>query len=201
MGESGIKLSGGQRQRIAIARSIVKKPRILILDEATSSIDVRGERIVQAALDRVSRGRTTIVIAHRLSTIKKADRIIVMKEGKVMEQGTHQSLLADPKGVYYHLVNAQRLEISSAGGDSVEPEESGKIVQTAPEDLEVEADSEVGDLQDSSPGKYKPKGIVASVGLFLYEQRRHYLLYFLVLIGAMIAGGELHMPHILYTQF
>ena len=75
MGDSGIKLSGGQRQRLAIARSIVKKPKILILDEATSSIDVRGEQMVQAALDKVSKNRTTITIAHRLSTIQNADRM------------------------------------------------------------------------------------------------------------------------------
>jgi ATP-binding cassette subfamily B (MDR/TAP) protein 1 len=82
VGESGIKLSGGQRQRLAIARSIVKQPSILILDEATSAIDVRTEHIVQAALDRmVAQNRTTIVIAHRLSTIKKADKIIVLRQG------------------------------------------------------------------------------------------------------------------------
>ena len=82
IGENGIKLSGGQRQRLAIARSIVKRPSILILDEATSAIDVHSEEIVQAALDRVSQNRTTIIIAHRLSTVRKADHIIVMKERK-----------------------------------------------------------------------------------------------------------------------
>lgn len=84
MGDAGIKLSGGQRQRLAIARSIVKRPKILILDEATSAIDVRGERLVQAALDKVSEGRTTITIAHRLSTIKKADKIIVLRKGQLV---------------------------------------------------------------------------------------------------------------------
>lgn len=93
VGESGIKLSGGQRQRIAIARSIIKQPPILILDEATSAIDVRTERIVQKALDRVSKNRTTIVIAHRLSTIKRADSIVVLRQGKLVEQGTHDELL------------------------------------------------------------------------------------------------------------
>jgi ATP-binding cassette subfamily B (MDR/TAP) protein 1 len=80
VGDAGIKLSGGQRQRLAIARSIIKRPKILILDEATSAIDVRGERLVQQALDRVSEGRTTITIAHRLSTIKKADKIVVLRK-------------------------------------------------------------------------------------------------------------------------
>lgn len=77
-------MSGGQRQRLAIARSIVKRPKILILDEATSAIDVRGERLVQSALDKVSEGRTTITIAHRLSTIKKADKIIVLRKGQLV---------------------------------------------------------------------------------------------------------------------
>jgi ATP-binding cassette subfamily B (MDR/TAP) protein 1 len=86
VGDAGIKLSGGQRQRLAIARSIVKRPKILILDEATSAIDVRGERLVQAALDKVSEGRTTITIAHRLSTIKKADKIIVLRKGKLVSE-------------------------------------------------------------------------------------------------------------------
>lgn len=103
VGDAGIKLSGGQRQRLAIARSIIKRPKILILDEATSAIDVRGEKIVQAALDRVSEGRTTITIAHRLSTIKKADKIVVLKKGKVVEQGTHDSLLLDQDGTYWAL--------------------------------------------------------------------------------------------------
>merc|ERR1712000_688974 len=118
VGDSGARLSGGQRQRIAIARSIVRKPKILILDEATSAIDVRGERIVQAALDRVAKGRTTITIAHRLSTIKKADRIVVLKKGKVVESGTHESLIA-AEGVYNGLVQAQALSMGE-GTDASE---------------------------------------------------------------------------------
>jgi ATP-binding cassette subfamily B (MDR/TAP) protein 1 len=106
VGDAGIKLSGGQRQRLAIARSIVKRPKILILDEATSSIDVRGEKLVQAALDKVSEGRTTITIAHRLSTIKKADKIVVMKKGRIVETGTHDSLLEDKNGAYFTLVRS-----------------------------------------------------------------------------------------------
>ncbi|KAL9113722.1 MAG: hypothetical protein Q9227_002167 [Pyrenula ochraceoflavens] len=114
VGESGIKLSGGQRQRLAIARSIVKRPDILIFDEATSAIDVRGEKIVQEALGRVSKGRTVITIAHRLSTIKKADQVVVLKEGAAVEQGTHEELLSNPDGVYAKLVGAQNLDL---GGD------------------------------------------------------------------------------------
>ncbi|KAL1597186.1 hypothetical protein SLS60_008768 [Paraconiothyrium brasiliense] len=109
VGDNGIKLSGGQRQRIAIARSIVKNPRILIFDEATSALDVASERIVQEALDKVSHNRTTIIIAHRLSTIQRADNIVVLAKGRVIQQGTHKSLLANRDGAYWKLVNAQQL--------------------------------------------------------------------------------------------
>ena len=106
LGDRGVNLSGGQRQRIAIARAILKNPRILILDEATSALDTESERIVQEALDRLMVGRTSFVIAHRLSTIKNADIILVMKDGNIIEQGNHESLLAQ-NGFYANLYNSQ----------------------------------------------------------------------------------------------
>ena len=107
VGERGVKLSGGQRQRIAIARAILKDPAILILDEATSSLDAESERLVQEALDILMQNRTTIIIAHRLATIRKVDMIYVMREGQIAESGTHDELATQEDGIYANLVKLQ----------------------------------------------------------------------------------------------
>ena len=109
VGERGLQLSGGQKQRVAIARAVIKQPAVLLLDEATSALDNESERIVQAALDEImaKQKRTTIVIAHRLSTIRNADKIVVLKQGRVEEQGTHDELLQNSEGLYFNLVLAQ----------------------------------------------------------------------------------------------
>jgi subfamily B ATP-binding cassette protein MsbA len=113
VGEKGVNLSGGQRQRLAIARAVLKNPRILILDEATSALDSEAERLVQEALDRLMAGRTTLVVAHRLSTTQRADRILVLNKGRIVEQGDHASLMTQ-RGLYHYLYTLQLAEQSAA---------------------------------------------------------------------------------------
>ncbi|CAF1798542.1 hypothetical protein HID58_057955 [Brassica napus] len=107
VGEHGTQLSGGQKQRIAVARAILKDPRILLLDEATSALDAESERVVQEALDRIMVNRTTVVVAHRLSTVRNADTIAVIHQGKIVEKGSHTELLKDPEGAYSQLIRLQ----------------------------------------------------------------------------------------------
>ncbi len=114
VGERGVRLSGGQKQRIAIARALLKDPRVLILDEATSALDSESEYLVQEALERLMRGRTTLIIAHRLSTVRAADRVLVLDRGRIVQEGTHEALLARP-GLYRRLVERQ---FEAENGDS-----------------------------------------------------------------------------------
>jgi len=134
VGERGVKLSGGQRQRIAIARAILKDPDILVLDEATSDVDTETEMLIQRSLDRLTADRTTFTIAHRLSTVKDADQIVVLEDGRIVERGTHDDLLASD-GLYANLWAVQAGEIDEL------PEE---FVQRATE-RRSQVDAEIGD--------------------------------------------------------
>ncbi|KAK4136489.1 P-loop containing nucleoside triphosphate hydrolase protein [Trichocladium antarcticum] len=194
VGDSGAKLSGGQRQRIAIARSIVKKPKILILDEATSAIDVRGERIVQAALERASLGRTTITIAHRLSTIKNADRICVLQNGQVVEEGTHDGLLADDEGVYYGLVHAQKLSLGDDTGQELQGEEIGAVLSREKSAAKSVADSTKEDA------KWKERNLINGFGKLMSEQKSRFPLYVIAIIGAIGAASATPLQAYLFAQ-
>ncbi len=134
VGERGVKLSGGQRQRVSIARAILADPRILILDEATSSLDSESEALIQEGLKYLMKGRTTFVIAHRLSTIRRADQILVVEDGRIVERGTHETLYA-LSGRYWDLYTRQHgleknLFLAPGEGDSIS--DGGRIGQTGP---------------------------------------------------------------------
>jgi ABC-type multidrug transport system fused ATPase/permease subunit len=138
VGERGVKLSGGQRQRISIARAILAEPRILILDEATSSLDSESEQMIQHGLSYLMQGRTTFVIAHRLSTIRRADQILVMEQGRIVERGTHEELY-DLRGRYYDLYTKQHgletnLFLAPGEGDTVEENGNGATGSKEPAD-------------------------------------------------------------------
>ncbi|CAI7615915.1 unnamed protein product [Penicillium viridicatum] len=193
IGESGIKLSGGQRQRLAIARSIIRQPAILILDEATSSIDVRGERIVQKALEKVSKDLTTIVIAHRLSTIRKADHIIVMRDGRNMEEGTHNYLLSIPGGIYAGFVHAQQLEAECA--PTTLTDEMASL-----QDLDRQHTTTSFKGQEDTTKVAKQMGFFMSVGRLLYEQRAYWKLCVPVVLAAMGAGSSFPLQSWIFAQ-
>jgi ATP-binding cassette subfamily B protein len=120
LGERGSGLSQGQRQLLAIARAALANPRILILDEATSSVDTRTERLIQKAFDELLQGRTSFVIAHRLSTIRNADQVLVLNQGEIIERGTHTELLAQ-RGFYYDLYMSQFRGEETVGGNGRQP--------------------------------------------------------------------------------
>ncbi|KAI0967564.1 ABC transporter-like protein [Xylaria arbuscula] len=192
VGDAGIKLSGGQRQRLAIARAIIKQPKILILDEATSSIDVRGEKVVQAALDRVSKNRTTIMIAHRLATVKKADNIVVLAKGKVVQWGNHDSLMAAVGGPYWLLTQSQELKMGeeSHSDDASEVTEEEKRTMDLMTLDKTKSNVAEGDSTAAEATPWRYRGIFRSFGVLLLEQKQNLPWYMVMLYGALIAGAS-----------
>ncbi|KLT43566.1 P-loop containing nucleoside triphosphate hydrolase protein [Cutaneotrichosporon oleaginosum] len=177
VGERGARLSGGQRQRIAIARAIVSNPRILLLDEATSALDAHAERIVQDALDRAAKGRTTVVVAHRLATVRNADKILVIADGRVAEQGTHDSLLA-LGGVYAGLVEHQKLE-------EAEVEEGGVSAKTTHEEDAALVMAEVESKKEEKAMRFGLRAMSARVFKINRDMWGWYALCF---TGAVVNG-------------
>uniref|UniRef100_A0ACD5VIJ8 Uncharacterized protein n=1 Tax=Avena sativa TaxID=4498 RepID=A0ACD5VIJ8_AVESA len=139
VGQNGAQLSGGQKQRIAIARAILKNPRVLLLDEATSALDVESERVVQEALNRIMVGITTLIVAHRLSTVRNADCIAVVHQGKVVERGVHDELIKDPDGAYSQLIQLQQAHT----------EETHEVPYVSGSRLEIESSSLEESIRDS----------------------------------------------------
>jgi hypothetical protein len=189
VGDVGIQLSGGQRQRVAIARAIVRRPKILIFDEATSALDVASERIVQTALEQVAQDRTTIVIAHRLSTIKRADKIVVLAKGQIVQQGTHQSLLENKEGVYWNLVHAQELAVHSE-----DPIKHRFVDEKESYETLVDSEFTLVDEAELKPGKTESQNIFRSFGMLLAEQKQNWLGYLVLLVASMGAAGKRSYP-------
>jgi ABC-type multidrug transport system ATPase subunit len=176
----------------------VKRPPILIFDEATSSIDVGGEKVVQAALDRISKDRTTIMIAHRLSTVRRADKIIVIRDGINIEDGTHEELIHS-QGIYHSMVHAQQLEpLTDLGKD----ESSGYSELPVKEQINSE-EGYIHEIEDNEapPMEQRAKkfGFFRSFGIIAWEQRSHWILYILIGVGAIGAGCRCYI-FCLYDQ-
>ncbi|XP_059477636.1 ATP-dependent translocase ABCB1-like [Neocloeon triangulifer] len=204
VGDRGAQLSGGQKQRIAIARALVKKPAILLLDEATSALDTSSEAQVQQALDQASNGRTTIVVAHRLSTVKGVDRIVVFEGGKVVEEGTHNDLMAKG-GAYYNLVATQtehQASDQSILSEAVKREENEvdekerKAIAFSRQESILENNKEEGTL--GYPIEGDPEDVEAPVLAILKLNKREWKEITFGCIGAFIVGCSMPVFAVLF---
>ncbi|KAI5781280.1 P-loop containing nucleoside triphosphate hydrolase protein [Geopyxis carbonaria] len=198
VGERAGLLSGGQKQRVAIARAIVSDPPILLLDEATSALDPKAEAVVQAALDNASRHRTTIMIAHRLSTVRKADRIVVMSKGRIVEQGTHESLL-NAEGAYYRLVGAQNLSVASRDDDEEEVvgNVSGLERAETMKSRHSEKASEKGKKDDDDS---KRLGLFKCLWIVILEHRHLWPWFLGGMMGSLIGGLVFPVQALLFSR-
>jgi ATP-binding cassette subfamily B (MDR/TAP) protein 1 len=195
IGQRGGLLSGGQKQRVAIARSIVSEPTVLLLDEATSALDPHAEGIVQRALDRASEGRTTIVIAHKLATIRKADNIVVMKTGKIIEQGTHDGLMKQD-GTYAQLVRIQDLTVSKSQSDTesdVQDDEAAEdpadLVKSLTRYATVDQMRLDQQKERDNFEHYKQQGLLTVIWRLVVEHPELRWAYFFVVVCCM-GGGK-----------
>lgn len=185
-------MSGGQKQRIAIARAVISNPKVLLLDEATSALDPHSEGVVQKALDQAAVNRTTIVIAHKLATIRRADNIVVMSKGQIVEQGTHESLL-QMGGAYSRLVLAQDLSSKTSGQTAELEEDVAELTEKASVSKMLTRASTVhASSRDQQAtldySNYKQKGMAAIVMHMLREQRELWPWFGVVCVSCLIGG-------------
>ncbi|ORX77993.1 P-loop containing nucleoside triphosphate hydrolase protein [Basidiobolus meristosporus CBS 931.73] len=215
VGEGGLLLSGGQKQRIALARAFVSNPTILLMDEATSALDATSERLIQEALEKATKDRTTVVIAHRLSTIKKADNIVVMAEGKILEQGTHSQLMAR-ESAYYHLVEAQSFASESSDQEKLKSTSKKLSAESVDSNMANSEDplivkesyhgEEIQLFADNESQGPQPGGRRSQLGVFTLMKRVAKIVkpewFFVVggLMSSIIIGGAYSAESILFSH-
>ncbi|KAK1147947.1 hypothetical protein N8T08_000463 [Aspergillus melleus] len=207
VGEQGGMLSGGQKQRVAIARSIVSKPKILLLDEATSALDPHSEEVVQQALDRVSKGHTTITIAHKLATIRNADNIVVMHQGRIVEQGDHESLIRN-NGAYAHLVKTQDLSVTKPSSENEPPNcmgekyEQGLVEVTKPRAQHSATNVEQEKQSDRENFDYwNSLGLLHVLWRILSTTPELRLAFLVLLLGSFSSAATFPCQSILFSRF
>jgi ATP-binding cassette, subfamily B (MDR/TAP), member 1 len=203
VGERSGSLSGGQRQRIAIARSIISNPKILLLDEATSALDSESERAVQVALDKASQGRTTLMIAHKLSTVERADKIVVIDKGRIVEEGTHASLLEND-GAYCRLLHAQRLSIPG-GTETATTTNDTDILRGEIEKQSLVKSSQIGQSTEvpislDSKSIARKHSILHCILTIISETRNILPAFIGATIGALVAGAAIPIQAFLFSK-
>lgn len=201
-GEAGVKISGGQKARIAIARALVRRAPVLLLDEATANLDTGSERALQAALETSAKGRTTIVIAHRLSTVRKADRIIVMHDGEVIDEGTHDTLMMDISGPYYRLFQAEPTDRTESSPPP-QIETSKEVAPSKDEDDLLKADLSTGgslDKDEDEPHQSHDPRTGACIRAMATFAKMDLLIVSLGILGSIVAGGMYPGFAIAYAQ-
>ncbi|KAF1990515.1 P-loop containing nucleoside triphosphate hydrolase protein [Aulographum hederae CBS 113979] len=204
VGNRGTSLSGGQKQRLAIARAIVKNPPILILDEATSALDTRSEAVVQQALEKAGSNRTTLSIAHRLTTIKSADQIVVMRNGSIVEIGTHQSLRGLENSIYKRLWEAQEIKSLRASGNVYSNDEyhDGMSRLSAQEPLiKPKTPEEMDRPSIDEEAQTKPRiGPLTCIISIFVSQKKYWWAYLLLITGSAVGGALFPMQAYLYAK-